>query len=120
MGRPRVHGSTSQRPSRAVSLRLGADDHDDLQERAGKVGLSLSDFIRDQLRVTRRKSVSEQRDLRTHTAALLAVARALNAVGEKLNSKRIAKVVDPEVYSSMLAVLVSMDDALSELVSRAD
>ncbi len=120
MGRPRVHGSTSERPSRAVSLRLGADDHDALQARAEKAGLSVSDFIRDQLLVTRRKSAGERRDLQNQTAALLAVARGLNAAGEKLNSKRVAKAVDSEVYSSLLAALVSMDDALSELVARAD
>jgi hypothetical protein len=120
MGRPRVHGSTSERPSRAVSLRLGADDHDALQARAEKAGLSVSDFVRDQLLVTRRKSAGERRELRTYTAALLAVARGLNAAGEKLNSKRVAKVVDLDVYASLLAELVSMDDALSELVARAD
>lgn len=120
MGRPRVHGSTSERPSRAVSLRLGADDHDTLQQRAQKVGLTVSDYIRDQLLVSRRKSVGERRELRIYTAALLAVARSLNAAGEKLNSKRVAKVVDPDVYASLLGVLASIDDALTELVARAD
>lgn len=120
MGRPRVHGSTAERPSRAVSLRLGADDHDALQQRAEKAGLSLSDYIRDQLLVGRWKSVSERRELRSYTAALLAVARGLNEAGERLNSKRVAKVVDPEVYSSLLAVLVSIDDTLRELVAHVD
>ena len=120
MGRPRVHGTTTERPSRSVSLRLSADDHDTLQQRAEHAGLTLSDYVRDQLLVGRRKSASERRELRIYTAALLAVARGLHAAGEKLNSKRVAKVVDPDVYASLLCVLASMDDALTELVARAD
>lgn len=120
MGRLRKHGEIGEPPSRAISLRLSADDYGSLREKAATKGISVSDLVRDLILDRRRTTSSERVDLREYVGQLVVIAERLNALGDLLNSHRIANTLDGAVYSVLLRALVNIDTHLVDLVRRAD
>lgn len=120
MGRRRKHGEIGEPPSRSISLRLSADHYDALSAKAQKKGLSLSDLVRDCLVDLRSATAGERVDRRAYVSQLVVMTGRLNALGDLLNSQRIANTLDAGVYSALLQVLVNIDAQLEALVHRAD